>query len=377
VSAGVLRVGVDGRAFSSPAGGVRRYVSELYSAIAEHHPDIEVVAIGAPPDADVPAGIRRRHAMSFPTNLGWMAASIPLAARGAALDVYHAPAYTAPLWGVHPQVLTIHDVSYERRPEWNAYRNDPVRRLFYRVSARVADRILTDSAFSRTEITAAYGIPEHRIDVVPLAAGRAFTRGIFDPAGISSPLRAPYALHVGDLHIRRNVCTVLAAILKARRSGRGTAGLSLACAGVDRGTRDALIAQARDAGDSDALVILGPVPEAVLVNLYRGAAVLVYPSRYEGFGLPILEAMQCGIPVLGSRAASIPEVIGDAGILLDELNVDQWTAAITAVVTDRRVRADLSRKSIERAAQYSWARTARETVAAFRAAAGDRRRPSR
>ena len=118
------------------------------------------------------------------------------------------------------------------------------------------------------------------------------------------------------------------------------------------------------------------MPEAALVNLYRGAAVLVYPSRYEGFGLPILEAMQCGIPVLGSRAASIPEVIGDAGILLDELDVDQWTSAITAVVSDPRVRADLSKKSIERAAKYSWARTARETVAAFRAAAGDTRRSS-
>jgi glycosyltransferase involved in cell wall biosynthesis len=377
VSAGVLRVGVDGRAFSSPAGGVRRYVSELYTAIAEHHPDIEVVAIGAPPDAELPAGIGRRTAIPFPTNLGWMAASIPLAARAAALDVYHAPAYTAPLWGVHPQVLTIHDVSYERRPEWNAYRNDPVRRLFYRASARVADRIVTDSAFSRTEITAAYGIREHRIDVVPLAAGRAFTPGVFDPAGVTGRRLAPYALHVGDLHIRRNVCTVLTAILAARRLHRGAAGLSLVCAGVDRGTRDALVAQARDAGDSDALAILGPVSEAVLVNLYRGAAVLVYPSRYEGFGLPILEAMQCGIPVLGSRSASIPEVVGDAGILLDELDVEQWTAAITSVVTDPRLRADLSKKSIERAAQYSWARTARETVAAFRAAAADMRRSER
>jgi glycosyltransferase involved in cell wall biosynthesis len=138
--------------------------------------------------------------------------------------------------------------------------------------------------------------------------------------------------------------------------------------------REALLAQAREAGDSEALAILGPVPEPVLVNLYRGAALLVYPSRYEGFGLPILEAMQCGIPVLGSRAASIPEVVGDAGILVDELDVEQWRTAIIAVVTDPRVRADLSKKSLERAAQFSWARTARETVAAFRAAAAETER---
>ena len=182
VSGRRLRVGVDGRAFASPAGGVRRYVRELYTAIAQHDSDIEVVAIGAPPDAELPPALQRMDAIPFPTNLGWMLASMPLAARRAALDVYHAPAYTAPLWGVHPQVLTIHDVSYERRPEWNAYRNDPVRRLFYRTSARVADRIVTDSGFSRTEISLAYGIPEPRIDVVPLAAATTFTPGEFEAA---------------------------------------------------------------------------------------------------------------------------------------------------------------------------------------------------
>jgi alpha-1,3-rhamnosyl/mannosyltransferase len=373
VSAGLLRVGVDGRAFTSPAGGVRRYVSELYSAIARHHPDVEVLAIGASRDAAIPRGVQRRDAVSFPTNLGWMAASIPLAVRGARLDVYHAPAYTAPLWGVHPQVLTIHDVSYERHPEWNAYRNDPLRRLFYRVSARAADRIVTDSTFSRDEITAVYGIPESRIDVVPLAAAPAFSPGTFDPSALPAGVRRPYALHVGDLHVRRNVCTALAAVLRARREHADTAGLSLVCAGVDRGTGEALTAQAREAADPDALRMLGPVSEAALVNLYRGAALLVYPSRYEGFGLPILEAMQCGTPVAGARAASLPEVIGDAGVLLDARDVEQWTRAIVRIVAEPLARAELSQRSLARAAQYSWERTACATVAAFRAAAGGRR----
>jgi glycosyltransferase involved in cell wall biosynthesis len=363
---------VDGRAFSSPAGGVRRYVSELYLAIAAHHPDVEVIAIGAALDAPLPAGTVRRSAVSFPTNLGWMAASVPLAARGAGLDVYHAPAYTAPLWGVHPQVLTIHDVSYERRPDWNAHRNDRVRRLFYRTSANVADRIITDSAFSRSEITAAYGIAESRIDVVPLAASAAFAPGTFDPDGIGGGVTRPYALHVGDLHVRRNVSTALSAVLRLRRVHPGA--LSLVCAGVDRGIGDALRAQARHAGDTSALVLLGAVSDSALLNLYRGAALLVYPSRYEGFGLPILEAMQCGIPVIGSRAASVPEVIGDAGLVVDELDDEQWLRAIVSVVSDPAVHAGLSAKSIRRASEYSWERTARETVAAFRAAATDSKR---
>ena len=118
--------------------------------------------------------------------------------------------------GVHPQVLTIHDVSYERRPEWNAYRNDRVRRLFYRRSALAADTIVTDSAFSRDEIVAAYGIPAEQIEVVPLAAGTSFHPGDFEPLGVPETVRAPYALHVGDLHVRRNVTTALAAVLRAR-----------------------------------------------------------------------------------------------------------------------------------------------------------------
>jgi glycosyltransferase involved in cell wall biosynthesis len=366
VSEGRLRVGVDGRAFSSPAGGVRRYVSELYAAVRTYHDDVEVVAIGAEPDAVLPAGVSRRPAVAFPTNLGWMALSIPFAARGAQLDVYHAPAYTAPLWGVHPQVLTIHDVSYERRPEWNAHRNDRVRRFFYRTSALVADRIVTDSAFSRSEIAAAYGILPERIDVVPLAASAGFCPG--PPGPPSAGVTAPYALHVGDLHVRRNVTTVLAAVLRARREHRAASGLSLVCAGIDRGIGAALSAQSRDSGDPAALRLLGPVTEVSLLNLYRGATLLVYPSRYEGFGLPILEAMQCGIPVVGSRAASIPEVIGDAGILCDELDESQWLDAIVSVVSNPAIHAELSSRSLRRAAQYSWQRTARETVAAFRAA---------
>ena len=150
-----FRLGVDGRAFSSPAAGVRRYVWEIYGALPRIAPDVDVIAIGARDGDPLPAGITPRGAPAFPTNLGWMAASMPLGVRGASLDVFHAPAYTAPLWGVHPQAVTIHDVSPVRKPEWDAYRNDPLRRAFYKRAALAADRVITDSEFSRGEITAA------------------------------------------------------------------------------------------------------------------------------------------------------------------------------------------------------------------------------
>jgi glycosyltransferase involved in cell wall biosynthesis len=360
-----LRIGVDGRAFSSPAAGVRRYVWEIYGALARTARDVEIVAIGAADAARLPSGVIPHAAMSFPTNLGWMALSIPLAARSAGVDVYHAPAYTAPLWGVHPQIVTIHDVSPVRKPEWDAYRNDPLRRRFYRAAALAADRVLTDSVFSRHEITEAYGIPAERIDVVPLAAAAGFTPGPFDPTALPPGVTTPYALHVGDLQVRRNLTTALDAVLELRHVNPGR-GLTLVCAGVDRGVGPALQAQARAASDPGAVIVTGPVSESALINLYRGAAMLTYPSRYEGFGLPVLEAMQCGVPVVAANAASIPEIVGDAGILLDPLDARQWGKAIFSVLTDDAHAARLREAGLKRASIFSWMRTAHATLAILR-----------
>ena len=359
-----LRIGVDGRAFASPAGGIRRYVFELYAALATVAPEADVVAIGAPAGLVLPPRVRRRGALPFPTNLGWMAASLPLAVRGAGLSVFHAPAYKAPLWGVHPQVVTIHDVSYERKPEWDAYRNDRLRRAFYRRGALAADRVVTDSSFSRDEIVAAYGIDPRRITVVPLAASTVFAPGPCDATALPPGVRQPYALHVGDLHVRRNLSTAVAALLDLRRGGSA---LHLVCAGIDRGIGGGL--RAATAADPDALVLTGPVDERALVNLYRGAALLVYPSMYEGFGLPVLEAMQSGVPVVAANRASVPEVAGDAALLLDATDVRAWRAAIELVSRDTAAQARLRDAGVARAAQFSWARTARETLAVFQQAA--------
>jgi glycosyltransferase involved in cell wall biosynthesis len=385
-----FRIGVDARAFASPAGGVRRYVWEIYGALPLVAPDVEVIAIGASHGDALPKGVTGYPARSFPTNLGWMALSIPLAVRDAGLDVFHAPAYTAPLWGVHPQAVTIHDVSYERKPEWNAYKNDRVRRFFYRRSALSADRIITDSAFSRREITAAYGIPADRISVVPLAAADRFAPGAFDAATAPPGLKQPYALHVGDLHVRRNLSTALDAVLATRSEagdrgsgigdrgsgigGNSTNKLTLVLAGVDRGVGEDLIARAAAAGDPDALILTGPVSDDVLVNLYRGASMLLYPSRYEGFGLPVLEAMRCGVPVIAADCASVPEIVGEAGVLLDPLDVPAWREAIGRLLTDPAMAARLRDAGLARAAGYSWTRTAKDTMAVLRECAKHSRR---
>jgi glycosyltransferase involved in cell wall biosynthesis len=294
-----------------------------------------------------------------------MLIGLPRAARRAAVDVIHAPAYTAPFWSPVPVVLTIHDVSYERHPQWYPYRRDWARRAFYRRSAHAASHILTVSRFSATEITAAYRIPAERMTVTPLGVDDAFAPDDPDvpgelPAGVTSP----YVLHVGDLHERRNLVMLVDAVLAARRLALPA--LSLVLAGADRGAGDAVCAIAARAGAADAVVRLGPVSEKRLRTLYRGAIALAYPSLYEGFGLPLVEAMACGIPVIASNIASMPEVLGEAGILVDPADGEAWTKAIIDVVHDDEKRREMRVAGLRRAAEFTWERTARLTLGVYR-----------
>jgi glycosyltransferase involved in cell wall biosynthesis len=365
-----LRIGIDGRAFGSPAAGVRRFVAELAPALLRGAEPLELVALGGAP-ATVPPGLSHVPVPWLPpTNLGWVSVGLPRAAARAGVDLIHAPAYTAPPWCRVPVVLTIHDVSYALHPEWYPYRRDRLRRAFYRRSARGAAHVLTVSEFSRGEIAKAYGVPSTRITVTPHGVPRAFASGATgDGARLPPGVTPPFVLHVGDLHERRNLMFLLETLVAARGRLDGVRP-ALVLAGVDRGVGEALTLRAAAAGMPDALVRLGPVGDDQLRPLYRAASALVYPSRYEGFGLPLLEAMACGTPVIASRAASIPEVVGEAGVLLDPDDAEGWTRAIARVVGEADVRARLRDQGLARAAGFTWERAAAITAGVYRRVAG-------
>lgn len=328
---------------------------------------LEIVALGGPDGGHLPAGTRYVDEPPHPpTNLGWTLIGLPRAARRAGVDVIHAPAYTAPFWSHVPTVLTIHDVSYELHPEWYPYRSDWMRRAFYRRSAYAAAHILTVSAFSAAEIEAAYRIPADRITVVPLGVDEAFSASRGDPAELPTAVHAPYVLHVGDLHERRNLPMLVQAVIRAGRCLGGPSTLALVLVGVDRGIRAQLVAAAEQADAGDVVVHLGSTSDAQLRTLFRGAAAFVYPSLYEGFGLPLLEAMASGTPVIASTAASIPEVVGDAGLLVDPRDQAGWAGAIVRLATDQALRQRLQASGLHRASQFTWARTARLTLDAYR-----------
>lgn len=355
----------DGHAFTSPAGGVRRYVTGLTSALLDQADPAELSAVGVDANTALPPGIRAiEAASSLPTNLGWCVDGLPRACRTHLFDVFHAPAYTAPLRGVHPLVVTIHDVSYERHPEWYPYRSGRLRRWFYRRSALVADVVITDSEFSRREIQAAYGIAAARIVVVPLGVGRPFEVGRH--GHWTEREEPPFILHVGDLHARRNVGVLVDALALLRGRTDLVNRTELVLAGVDRGAAAEIGARARACGVADAVRFLTDQNDHAVVDLMQRAAVLAYPSLYEGFGLPALESMACGTPVIGSTAASIPEVVGEAGLLVSPSDVRAWHDALVAVIASRERASDMRRAGLARAEGFTWERTAAHTAAIYR-----------
>jgi len=284
---------------------------------------------------------------------------LPRSSSRAGVDVLHALSYTAPFHAAMPVVVTVHDVSYARHPEWYPHERDAIRRFYYRFSAQRADAVITPSHFSASEIQAAYGIGADRVSVVPMAVEPTGPEAGDAEAPLPDGVLEPFALHVGDIHARRSPDVVLRAL--ARVAERGGPALPLVLAGVDRGEVAALSSQA-----PGRVVALGTVDEGVLATLYRSATLLVYPSRYEGFGFPLIEAMAAGLPVVASNAASLPEVAGDAALLVDPEDMDGWADAVTRLLHDAALRNDLIVRGRVRAAEFTWGRTARLTADVYR-----------
>jgi glycosyltransferase involved in cell wall biosynthesis len=288
------------------------------------------------------------------------------------VDLLHVQ-YTAPPLAPCPVVATIHDLSFEHLPETFTRRSRMQLRLTVRRTARAASRVITSSDHSRRDIVKTYGLAEERVSVTPLAAPARFAP-VEDESEVKRVLRrhgikGDYLLAVGSIQPRKNLVRLIAAYAQLRRTRRlqGSGALpQLVLVGKRAWLYGETLAAVEEHGLHNFVTFTGYVSESDLPALYTGAICFVYPSYFEGFGLPPLEAMQCGAPVVTGDRTSLPEVVGSAGLMVNPLDESAIAAAMSLLIDDPSLRAELRRKGLARARLFNWHKTARLTLDVYK-----------
>jgi len=332
----VLRIAIDYRdAASARPGGWGRYARELVRALRAH-PGAEVVALrGRWPGPEI----------------AWEQAGLPLACTLRRIDLVHAPNCFLPLARSCAGVVTIHDLAFEAHPEDFAARTRAKYRWAAPRAARSAERVIVDSAFTRADLCARYGVDPGRVRVIPLAP--ALPAGGGDAVGAGAG--PPYLLGVGDLRAKKNWRRLVAAWRGLRAAGLPH---RLVIAGADAGEGPALRATA----GAEPLELPGYVHDARLDALMRGADAVVHPSLYEGFGLVVLEAQARGVPVALAAGTALPEAGGEAAVAFDPLDALDIARGIEEALARRD---ELAARGREHAAAFSWEKTAAATFAVY------------
>ena len=365
----MIRVGLDVHTLGRRQTGNETYTRELLNALAAiADPDVDYVCYHTGRSADRSACPPGRTRQVWPhVPIVRIPVSFPLALIRDRVDVAHFQ-YVAPPVSTARIVLIVHDVSFESHPEFLP--RVQVARLRWLVprSIRRASHTLTLSHFTRRQLIERYRLDPDRVTVTPAAAGGAFKR-IQDPIRLRQrlePLGVPerYILAVGNLQPRKNLPTLLEAYAALIHSGRIEQKLVLVGQAHYRG--DAILEHIDRLGIRTHVVWTGYVSEDVLVALYNLADLFVYPTLYEGFGLPVVEAMACGAPVVSTNVTSIPEISGDAAVLVDPRSVAELSRAIERVATDEETRRRLSEAGLRQAARFDWQTTATQTLEIYK-----------
>lgn len=373
-----MRVGIQaflwGQAGTYRQSGVSNYIRHLVRGLAGLSTTDEFLAYLPSADArsDLPPS---SHLQARPSPLplhrpalriAWEHSAFPLLLWRDRVDLLHATMNVAPWWVPCPTVVTVHDLAYMRYPHVHPWGRRVYLTLMTRLTLRRARAIVAVSQHTRQEIVDLLSVPPHRIHVLyegvdadyaplPAAAVEAFRRRH------SLPRR--YLLYVGNLEPRKNLPHLIRAF---SRVAAEEPELALVLVGAQGWGYDAIFAQITALGLAERVLFPGFVPREELPLWYNGAEAFCYPSFYEGFGLPPLEAMACGTPVVVSTASSLPEVVGEAGLQVAPDDEQGLAAALLRLVRDADLRQELSGRGRERARRFSWQRMAQQTADLYR-----------
>ena len=359
-----MRIAVDAHAIGQRLSGNEVYIRTLLKEYAELDSEHEFIAYVSRENVNgwVPRGFRRRQVSENPfLRLGSQLAS---KLREDCPDLIHVQ-YTAPLFCSVPIVVTIHDVSYIERPEYLSSLRTAQLRASTRYTVRQAAKIITISEFSRRGISKAFDLDPDKIIVTPLAAQNSFRpmNRIRAAYTVSAALKLdrPYILNVGDVHPRKNQISLVKSF-RALLNAHPELPHVLVLAGKHTWFAPRVIEEVRRSGLEDRVVLTGFVDDELLPALYNAADVFVFPSFYEGFGLPVIEAMACGRAVACSGTTALPEVVDGAAILFEPDSIEEQTRAIRDILIDSEFSARMEKKSLQRASTFDWRETARKTL---------------
>ena len=370
-----MRFAVDAHAIGRHLTGNEVYIRSLLGGFAEIDRRSEFITYVSELGAErwIPERFSVRHVSANPySRLGW---DLGRLIRADCPDLIHVQ-YTAPLLTRTPVVVTVHDVSFIEHPEYfTATRRSQLRLTVGRTVKRAA-RILTVSEFSRDAILRAYDIAPEKIRVIPNAANpefRAIGRERAQKA-VGDRLRfdAPFILSVGDLQPRKNQIGLIAAFSKLLTECPHLKH-HLVLTGKETWFTPKVLEAARSCGFASRIHFTGFVSDQDLLELYNACDCFVFPSFYEGFGLPILEAMACGRAVACSNTSSMPEVADGAGLLFDPHQTGEITRALKDILLDSELRGRLERLGLQRAAGFTWKKSARATLDVYKEVVNDAR----
>jgi glycosyltransferase involved in cell wall biosynthesis len=366
-----MRIGLDGLPLAGPKTGVGHYTFELACGLARAAPADQFELIAPEPILSsagdtphrLPANLRATHVKSSWLRRKWWAVGLPLHLKRVSFDLFHGTNYDVPLWGRRPVVVTIHDLSLLLHPA--THPEHLVRRARPRLPlmVRAAGMIITGTQSVKREIGEHLRVRPEKIAVTPYAPRR-----IFHPASPDQIIETKrrlkieddFLLFVGTIEPRKNLITLIRALDEILRAT--SLAPQLVIAGNKGWLTDDLFAYIKSAHLEDRLRFTGYVSDDDLRALYSSCRVSVYPSLYEGFGLPPLEAMACGAPVIASRIPSIMETVGTAACLIAPTDFRALAESIIRLFECDGARRRLSSAGLERAAKFSWEETARLTL---------------
>lgn len=346
-----MRIALDATPLTVATGGVTRYTAELTRALAETGPGDEIWLLSDQPFENPVPGLSNVRCGHGPRNLlerRWWLWGLQGELSRLRIDVFHGTDFAVPYVPVRPSVMMVHDVSPWLHPDWHSAADRIRTRTPLLLRLGLATMILCPSESVRAQVLDRFRLHPDRVAAVPLAAPSSFR-----PA---QPERRkfPYFLYVGTLEPRKN----LQLLIDCWRRVKQSVPIDLILVGR---RRDDFPGLAPEPG----LDLLGPVSDDELPKLYSGAVACVYPSHYEGFALPVLEAMQCGAAVITSRDSAIAETAGGAALQLAADDGNAWTEALLSAAAEPEWLIELRRKGLKRAAEFSWTKTAALTRAVY------------